>query len=372
MSNIYSQFLKYAVIKKDLEEIKFCLVRGADVNQRISPYNETFLHFTPSIEITNELLLFGADVNARDRYGQTPLYSAIANKKELKVIRALLNHGADINARDINGETPLHCAMIDGKELAIIRELLRHRVDVNAIDNAGKTALHLAVRWGNGTNLEVMKELLEFGADITSNDHPTPLHEAVYRGFDTCAELLIKMIVLKKFDESKGIEPSHYVGSPVVDKLMHFLDKCICEVINMRANKICGNHSLFDFVTKRGDNIKAFYPTNKIIPEEIIAKYPIYFDIILANLKLCSERAVLLEKIKTIQIFTMVDNTGSVVLNIDCVYKIAEYLANEHLSNLIKAFKGKSCKYFKSPKVMSDFGQNQDNNLEVSDCSDCD
>ncbi|CAH1401239.1 unnamed protein product [Nezara viridula] len=369
MSNIYSQILKYAVIKKDLEEIKYCLVRGADVNQRISPYNETFLHFTTSLEITNQLLLFGADVNAKDRYGQTPLYSAIANDKDLKLIRALLNHGADINIRDINGETPLHCAMIDVKQLPIIRELLRHHVDVNAIDNAGKTALHLAVRWGNGTNLDVVKELIEFGADITSNDHPTPLHEAVYRGFDTCAELLIKMIVLKKFDESKGFEPSHYVGSPVVDKLIHFLDKCISEVIDMRANKISGNQSLFDFVKKKGDNIKAFYAMNKIIPEEITAKYPIYFDIILANIKLCSDRAILLEEIRAIQIYTIVDSCDKmVVLNIDCVYKVAEYLANEHLANLIIAFKGKSD--FVSQNGVP--GVQNEDYYGSSDSSDCD
>ena len=51
----------------------------------------------------------GADVNAKNPKGETPLhYTAWNNAVEFA--KLLIDHGADINARDVNGETPLHWA----------------------------------------------------------------------------------------------------------------------------------------------------------------------------------------------------------------------------------------------------------------------
>ena len=55
------------------------------------------------------LLDAGADANARDRYGDTPLHRALG-KGHVEVVRALLDAGADVNARDDFGDTPLRLA----------------------------------------------------------------------------------------------------------------------------------------------------------------------------------------------------------------------------------------------------------------------
>jgi ankyrin repeat protein len=60
------------------------------------------------------LLDAGADVNARNSHGRTPLHNVSAVMSETKIIIVLLDAGADVNARDSNGYTPLHLASMYG------------------------------------------------------------------------------------------------------------------------------------------------------------------------------------------------------------------------------------------------------------------
>jgi hypothetical protein len=56
-----------------------------------------------------KLLDKGADVNARDKYGWTPLHEA-ASYGHLDIVKLLVERGADVNARDKDGRTPLDLA----------------------------------------------------------------------------------------------------------------------------------------------------------------------------------------------------------------------------------------------------------------------
>ena len=51
------------------------------------------------------LLSEGADVNAPDPSGATPLHAAVYGRHK-DVIRLLVNEGADVNARDNDGDSP--------------------------------------------------------------------------------------------------------------------------------------------------------------------------------------------------------------------------------------------------------------------------
>jgi ankyrin repeat protein len=50
------------------------------------------------------------DVKARDEKGQTALHHASLSDKTLPTARRLLSNGADVNAQDKYGWTPLHVA----------------------------------------------------------------------------------------------------------------------------------------------------------------------------------------------------------------------------------------------------------------------
>ena len=49
----------------------------------------------------------GIDVDSREDIGQTALHIAL-QEGHLPVIEQLINYGADVNAKDNNGFTPLH------------------------------------------------------------------------------------------------------------------------------------------------------------------------------------------------------------------------------------------------------------------------
>jgi ankyrin repeat protein len=84
-------------------------------------------------------LAVGADVNAKNRYGSTPLHrAAYAGHKEIAEL--LIAKGADVNAGD--KVTPLHYAA-QGGEKEMVELLIVDGADVNKKDDDGKTPLDL-------------------------------------------------------------------------------------------------------------------------------------------------------------------------------------------------------------------------------------
>lgn len=52
------------------------------------------------------LLAAGADINARNKGGQTPLHRAALNSENPAVVRVLLDAGVNLNAKTNHGKTP--------------------------------------------------------------------------------------------------------------------------------------------------------------------------------------------------------------------------------------------------------------------------
>nr|5AQB_A Chain A, 3G61_DB15V4 [synthetic construct] len=144
------------------------------------------------------LMANGADVNALDEVGWTPLH--LAAWGHLEIVECLLKNGADVNAADIDGYTPLHLAAFSG-HLEIVEVLLKYGADVNADDQAGFTPLHLAAIFGH---LEIVEVLLKNGADVNAQDKfgKTPRDLAIDNGNEDIAEVLGKAATLVKVKDA--------------------------------------------------------------------------------------------------------------------------------------------------------------------------
>ena len=95
-------------------------------------------------EIVELLIAKGADVNAKDKFGDTPLHDA-AMRDQKEVAELLIANGADVNAKQDNyGMTPLHRAAVwDHEEIAKL--LISEGANVNAKDDKGRTPLDRAI-----------------------------------------------------------------------------------------------------------------------------------------------------------------------------------------------------------------------------------
>ena len=137
---------------------------GADVNAK-NRRGSTPLHWAIDDEAKARLLLArGANVNAKQVEGRTPLYQTASIGNGLAVVRLLLANGADPNRVMANGRTPLMAAATRG-DLEVMRALVDAKASVDVRNGAGETALMLAASDGNP---QAVRFLLDRGADATA------------------------------------------------------------------------------------------------------------------------------------------------------------------------------------------------------------
>lgn len=138
-----------------------------------------------------EILLkeYDADPNKPNEYGYNPLHfasfsvynyvyddiptkTAIDRKNKIyKTFELLIDAGADVNAKNLYGTTPLHNvaeSYIEDLTKRILELLLSNGADINARDKLKRTPLHFAVEKDNP---ELCEMLINAGADIDIQDN---------------------------------------------------------------------------------------------------------------------------------------------------------------------------------------------------------
>ena len=76
-----------------------------------SPSNDSLIlvSLCSNLDCLELMIGQGCHVNARDKYGRTPLHYAAATA-QFQCILSLIGNGAEVNITDLEGRTPLHYA----------------------------------------------------------------------------------------------------------------------------------------------------------------------------------------------------------------------------------------------------------------------
>lgn len=104
------------------------------------------------VTLMRVLIEHGADPNRATRAGMTPLLFAMGPGRRksaqdtLEAVRICLDGGANVQATNENGETPLHAAV--GQSEALVRLLVEKGARLDAKDKLGRTPLDVALGVG--------------------------------------------------------------------------------------------------------------------------------------------------------------------------------------------------------------------------------
>lgn len=123
-------------------------------------------------EMISLLLEYGpVELERRDTIGRTPLALAAWEEKS-HALECLLSHGADVNAKNHHGQTPLWWAVLADSAPGT-RALLRARADTEVLAPVDGALMPVLLAAMKRFYYDVVDVLLEFGADPNCSSIPT-------------------------------------------------------------------------------------------------------------------------------------------------------------------------------------------------------
>jgi len=140
-----------AVYANNVEQIRKMLDQNpllVNIRDTSDDTFDTLLHKKAKYEdsfseaVFRALVSAGADVNARNKSGETPLHSALSSDNE-ESVKILLELGANPNIPSRMEKTPLHIA-VDQHNEKVVKLLLKFGANPNIPSEIGETALALA------------------------------------------------------------------------------------------------------------------------------------------------------------------------------------------------------------------------------------
>eukprot|EP01080_Neovahlkampfia_damariscottae_P010211 gene10211-2631_t len=184
----------FAASKGDVEKLKTLFDENPNFSVNDGDYDyRTPLHLAASegqLEVVKYLIKKGADINAADRFRNTPIQDALrAGHNE--VVSLLKSRGGTSELPTIKKMASLMSAIQNGN-LTKVKNLILVSPDlIDASDYDNRTPLHIAASIGD---LEIVQFLLEAGADVNAldNQDETPIQDALSHGKSQVVDFLIQ------------------------------------------------------------------------------------------------------------------------------------------------------------------------------------
>ena len=195
----------------DISIFEKLIALGANVNEQDDSLN-TPLHYARTPDLVGVLIRENANVNVKNKLGQTPLHQCADAAAEL------IQAGADVTERDNEENTPLHYA----KSESGVTAMMDAGAQINAENKHGNTPLHTAI------SNEVTTALIAHGAKIDSKNH---------KGITALSYLLSSCMDQKKMEHGlflfikAGADVSN-LDTVIVSNLNKSLEKYVFEAID--------------------------------------------------------------------------------------------------------------------------------------------
>ncbi|KAL8656814.1 MAG: hypothetical protein Q9226_002552 [Calogaya cf. arnoldii] len=221
--------------RANAERIAELLIRaGADVGVVSEDGIPLFIAIVKDHGIILPFLSRGVDMEMRDAEGMTPFLAACVTKYPEEALQRMIQAGANPLAVDNSGKTALHHAasLKFGDHSEVADFLLSQNIPVDALDTTCRTALHYAVEKGQFMSPEMVRHLLEAGADAA-----IPFPDASSRSL-----LHILLPNLAEAGENYNEPPSTW--RPLIERF-------VAAGLDKEARDSNGNTPIFGYVAKQ-------------------------------------------------------------------------------------------------------------------------
>jgi ankyrin repeat protein len=269
-------------------------VKGCDINAQ-DKYNDTPLydaiyHFNLNKGGDISVLMYlltqtNIDVNTKGQYGFTLFHAACyhTNNLPLEIFKLLIETlGCDVNAQDNHKNTPLHHAFRsfdpnEGCNIAVLMYLLNQKgVNVNIKGYIGETLLHLACGNISHLPLDVFKLLIEtMGCDVNTQDedNDTALHYAL-RHLDPNGDITVLTYLLNQKGANGNIKGKDgytllHIACQCINNLPLDIYKVLIETYGLDVNAQDDynntplHHAFREFKPRNGDITALAYLINQ-------------------------------------------------------------------------------------------------------------
>ncbi|MDR2806579.1 MAG: ankyrin repeat domain-containing protein [Puniceicoccales bacterium] len=140
----------------------------------LTPEEKLFVELggdTPDLSVIRALIKGGVDAKARNTNNKdnTILHEIILCEGDISdIVEQLIRQGADINAQNKYKNTPLHYAVLVGN-IEMVKFLVEHGANINITNKKEKTPLDLAEKEQNRTICDYLEEIIKNKEEIFKN-----------------------------------------------------------------------------------------------------------------------------------------------------------------------------------------------------------
>lgn len=173
------------------------------------------------VALFEHLLSRGIDPNGYEANKQTPLHFAVGREKCF-LIPVLLQHGANVNAPDEQGETPLMDSVKKNFE-EVFALMQKYGGDVSYVSKSQESFFHMVARSGSLNMATELLTLLPLDSLNTHNhERLTPFHISISKRHDEMTRLFLDHGASLLICDGRGNTPMHlaHTHKPLLELLI--------------------------------------------------------------------------------------------------------------------------------------------------------